>query len=532
MVATVLKLRYRILGNTLASSPWQLIGFIVGSLWALFILLGVTAGLIALSFTSLDAVRSVITAGGAVLTLGWILGPIFVSGLDTTVDAGRLAPFPISTRQLMVALTAAGFAGVPGIATTLGALATFAAWWRFPAAALAAIVCVPLGVLVCVVASRTMGALAAGSGGSRRTKELISIGAFLLLALAGPILVGILNLADAATSTSSGGFDLIAPVISGISWTPIGAAWAVPGDLAAGALLPALVKFAIALASVGLLWWLWQRSLAASLVSPPRSATKKLAIGSLGWFGRFPSGGAGATLARSITSWTRDPRYLRQLLVVPLIPALLLFYSYGDLSSPFLTFSAVLVAFLLGSIPYTDVSYDGTAFAAVLAAGVRGRDDRAGRMLGAAFVGVPAIIVIAVATIALSGNWALLPAILGASLGALLTGYGMCAVSSAILVVPVAAPGDNPFKRVPGQTFLQGLAYVGFWAASGVLSLPAFALAVAAAVTGNALFGWVALGVGVVLGSVLFWIGVVVGGHVYDRNAPKLLERLHTFKGM
>jgi ABC-2 type transport system permease protein len=31
--------------------------------------------------------------------------------------------------------------------------------------------------------------------------------------------------------------------------------------------------------------------------------------------------------ARSLTYWIRDPRYARQLLVVPLIPALMFFYS-------------------------------------------------------------------------------------------------------------------------------------------------------------------------------------------------------------
>ena len=35
MVATVLRLRYRILGNTLARSPWQLVGFCFGMLGAL-----------------------------------------------------------------------------------------------------------------------------------------------------------------------------------------------------------------------------------------------------------------------------------------------------------------------------------------------------------------------------------------------------------------------------------------------------------------------------------------------------------------
>jgi ABC-2 type transport system permease protein len=48
----------------------------------------------------------------------------------------------------------------------------------------------------------------------------------------------------------------------------------------------------------------------------------------------------------------------------------------------------VLVAFVLCITGYSDISYDGTAFASVLASGIRGRQDRLGRILGAASVGV------------------------------------------------------------------------------------------------------------------------------------------------
>ena len=39
----------------------------------------------------------------------------------------------------------------------------------------------------------------------------------------------------------------------------------------------------------------------------------------------WPTGGVGATWARSLTGWLRDPRYLRQLLVVPIFPVLFAF---------------------------------------------------------------------------------------------------------------------------------------------------------------------------------------------------------------
>ena len=121
MVATLLRLRFRVLGNQLTSSVWQLIGFILGMLWAAFALLLVWAGVIAVGFAGLDVLRLVVTGGGAVLLLGWTLGPVLIAGVDTTLDPDKLAPFPISTDRMMVALTAAGLTGIPGIATAAGA---------------------------------------------------------------------------------------------------------------------------------------------------------------------------------------------------------------------------------------------------------------------------------------------------------------------------------------------------------------------------------------------------------------------------
>ncbi|MEI5604546.1 hypothetical protein, partial [Streptomyces brasiliscabiei] len=77
---------------------------------------------------------------------------------------------------------------------------------------------------------------------------------------------------------------------------------------------------------------------------------------------------------------------------------------------------------------YSDVSYDGTAFASVLSSGIRGHQDRWGRLLGAACIGVPLTVVTAVVTALIGGHLAILPAILGGALGLLLGGYGVSAV--------------------------------------------------------------------------------------------------------
>ncbi|MBZ4487686.1 hypothetical protein LQ938_02545 [Microbacterium sp. cx-55] len=530
MVATLLRIRFRVLGNTLASSPWQLVGFILGTLGALGMLALVWAGLFAVGFAGLDASRLVVTIAGAVLLLGWTLGPLFIAGVDTTLDPAKLAPFPITTGQLMRALTLAGLTGVPGLATTVGALGIFLAYFRWPAAAAAAVLCVPLGLLTVVVASRLVAALTSGAGGNRRTRELIGGAAFLVILLAGPLTLGILNLVEAGVTAGPDPLGRISGFVATLSWTPLAAVWAVPGDLAAGALLPALGKLLIAIATLVALWLLWRLSLVTALTSPSHRSAATVKSGKLGWFGRMRTSPTGATWARAQTYWLHDPRYLRQLLVVPIFPLLMLFYSGGDVTSPLFAFSGVLVAFILGVVPYADVSYDGTAFATVLTTGIRGRQDRAGRILAASAIGVPLIIAIDLLATGLSGRWELLPPVLGASIGLLLTGYGVSAVTSAYIVVPVPAPGDSPFKRVPGTNALAGLTMLGIWLGIGVLGLPSLVPAILAAATGQALFGWVALVAGFGLGAVFAVGGVFLGGRSFDRNAPALLARLRAFK--
>ncbi len=527
MVATVLRIRFRVLGNTLMRSPMQLVGFILGVLGALWMLLLAGVGLFFVGTLDFDIARAAVTAAGALLTLGWVIGPVFAAGIDTTLDPAKLAPFPMTTRQMMVAITAGGLTGVHGIATSLGALATFLVWVRQPVAAVAAVVCVPLGVLICVVASRAVATLAGGLGGGRRTREVVGLLGFLALIFASPLVIGIMNALRAATDQ---GIQLQS-IVEALSWTPIGAAWAVPGDFATGSWLTGVLRLLIAAATLALLWFLWWRSLSASVVAAPSRSAARSRSGSLAWFGLMPSTPVGATWARSLTSWTRDMRYLRQLLILPVMPVLMLVYSGGQTSGSLFALSGLLVGFFAGVLAYTDVSYDGTAFATVLQTGIRGRDDRLGRMLGAATVSVPLVLIIDIATVAIAGRWDLLPAVLGASLALTLVGLGVSAVSSALLVVPTPAPGDSPFKRVPGSTFSMFLAFLLCWGLVAVVSLPAVVPAIISTATGSSTAGWLALGIGPVWGVAVFVVGVVVGGRTFDASAPRLLAQLRTFQG-
>lgn len=524
MVATVLRLRYRILGNNLSRRPWQLVGFCFGVLWALGLLALIVAGFVALSASqSLSLIAPVLVFGGSLLLLGWLLGPLLLAGLDSTVDAYRLAPFPLRRSQLMSALAAVGATGIPGIVTAVAATSSLILWVRWPAALLVAVPAVLLAVATCVVATQLMSALAQGSG-SRRGREITGTLVLVVLILSGPILTGVLSVLDRATGELSARFADAAAVLG---WTPLAAAWSAPAEAAAGSWIAALAKLAMAAATLALLVWLWDGVLTASTVAPARPSARAVRSGALHLFGRMPTGGVGATWARSLTAWLRDPRYLRQLLVVPLFPVVFAFA--GGVDGWLFGASAVMAALVLAIAGYADVSYDGTAFASVIATGVRGRDDRLGRLLGAACVGVPLLLVVAVVTTVVAGAQDRLPALLGAAVGLLLSGYGVTAVSSALIVTPVPAPGDSPFRSVPGQTFLNSLLVFVVWGAALLLASPALVLAIVATVEESAALGWTALAVGVGVGLAVIAGGVLLGGRILDRTAPDLLQRIKAF---
>ena len=524
MVATVLRLRYRVLGNTLRRSPWQIVGFCFGMLGALWMLFLVGAGAVALAMTQpLETARVVAVIAGSGLLLGWVLGPVLIAGTEATVTEAHLAQFPLRRPQIQRSLAAVGLTGIPGIATTLACLASVVLWLRAPLAAVVAVPCVAIAVLTCVVASRLATTLSAGLGGNRRGREAVGTVVLILLMLTGPIIAGAALLARRSADLGESA-TMLADVLG---WTPIGAAWAVPGDLATGQWLPAIARFAIAAATLAVLWILWGRALDASAASSQQRATRAVKTGALGLFGRFPTGGVGATWARALTAWLRDPRYLRSLIVVPLFPVIF-GVTTGVEGLPFRG-SAILAAFVLAIAGYTDISYDGTAFASVLATGVRGRADRLGRLLATACVAIPLVVLVAVVTTLIAGTTGDLPAVLGASIGLLLAGFGVSAVSSTLLVMPVAKPGDSPFKSVPGQSFLTGMAVFLVLGACMLLGAPSLVLAVISFVLDSAALGWAALGAGVVVGLAAIVAGVAIGGRLFDRRGPEILARIKSF---
>jgi ABC-2 type transport system permease protein len=286
------------------------------------------------------------------------------------------------------------------------------------------------------------------------------------------------------------------------------------------------VAAAIALGTLIVLLVLWRLALGAGLRVHGEPAPRSAASGRLGLLGRVPTTPTGAVLARSLIYWFRDARQARQLILLPLLPALMLiWWRLFDLEAIAIAIGPI-VASLLPLSAFAALSYDGTAFAAELAAGVRGVQDRLGRALALLAIAVPATVVVQLVVAILIGRMGDALALLGLSLGILLISVGVVSVSSARLVVPVARAGRNPFSAQAGAATTSIFASYAVALVTITLTLPIGALVIAALVSRIALLGWIALVAGLALGTGVVISGVVLGGRVLDASGPETLARL------
>jgi len=519
MVAHLLRLKLTLLRNGLRRSPWQLVGMAFGGLYALGLVGALVVALVLLRRADPELAHMAVVLGGSAALLGWGIVPIAASAVDMTLDPARFTTSAIPMPQLLTGLALGGLIGIPGLATALVALATVWTWARGPLPAAAALVGAALGVMSCIVLSRVVTTATASLASSRRFKDVSAIAFMIPLVMMGPIVAGV-----SRGIAASAGF--LTELTATLSWTPLGAAWSLGGDVAAGRPLEAAVKFVLAVATLAGLAWCWKLLLERALVNPPFAGSGSRKGGNLGLFGLLPATPAGAVTARSLTYWVRDPRYSGSLVVVPLLPVLLVFQgsqsgNYGSLAS-----AAPLSAFLLAWSISADVSYDNTAFALHVATGVRGVDDRLGRALACLAFALPVVLIFAVGQAFFTGGWAELPGQLGLSLGVLFTGLGLSSVVSARYTVAVPLPGDSPFKKPPGnvgQTLAVQFAGMGIL---GLLVLPEVVLFIAQLLTGNPVLGWANLAVGLMLGLALFAAGIRLGGKWLDARGPELLAQL------
>ena len=233
MVATLVRLRWRLTLNALGRSVWILLASLLGAAWAIGTIISATAGAAALGLGAPTSIAAgVIGALGALITLGWILVPLLLTGVDSTLDPRALAPWIAPSRSLAGGLAVAGATGIPGIATAV-CLALPALTWAMGGhwgAAGLALLLAPVALATCVLASRVV-VIGTGVSTTRRGRDII--GAIGGVAVIGAAVVP--SLFNAVAMRSEGLDDsLLMAIARVLSLSPFGWALAAPGYLAQG----------------------------------------------------------------------------------------------------------------------------------------------------------------------------------------------------------------------------------------------------------------------------------------------------------
>ncbi|MFT4235406.1 MAG: hypothetical protein QM607_10465 [Microbacterium sp.] len=524
MAALLVKLRWRQYSHQLSRNSWMIVALIFSVLGAAGMVALLAGIIVTLRVEAAGVVAPVLTLIGAVITLGWWGGAILV-GVDDLLAPERFALLPVTSRGLLPGAVCASLLGVGGIGTLIALLSLCVGWSVSAAALVSAILLIPLAMLICVLGARVVSGVLARTLAGRRSRDIIAIFGVMLAMFSGIIV----NLAISGLGSLDADGSLLLRVADVAGWTPMGVAFGVNAALADGAWLTAVARLVIALVVAAVLWWASSVLLARRLVEPIQA----------GGGGRVHSGGfldrmlpvtsSGAIAARSLRYRRRDPRHIINVVSIIAVPAVIvampLVTALGapgpTTFSPALILAPATAALIAGTIAQMDLAYDHDALALHIHSGVRGVDDRAGRLLAISLIVVPAVVAMCLACCALIGDWALLPASLGASLGVTLAAMGAGIWLGVYLPGRAPAPETSPLGRGSSGGLQSMLALIVILPAAIIVGGAGFGLAIAAIWTPT--LAWASLAAGLLLGAGTMWLGVMQGGKALDRRWPEVL---------
>jgi ABC-2 type transport system permease protein len=518
VVAQFLGLKLRIMGNAFRRSPWQVFGLVIGLLYGGFITVLVVGSLVAARLVSdLSATHSVIVVIGAVVVAGFALLPLLF-GVDDTLDPREFALFGLPSRTLATGLLLAGLIGVPSLVLIVCSAATVVTWSQNPGTVLLALVSAAVVVLTCVLVSRVTTAIAHSLLNTRRSREAGGVIGILLLVLIAPVVLLLLTV-----DWARDGLGALGGAAGWLAWTPLGAAWSVPGAAAQGEWGTAFLQLLIALATLGLLWLAWVGLVGRVVVTPEREARSKAYHG-LGWFDRLPGGPTAAIAARSMTYWGRDARYWVSIVLIPVIPVfVIVVLVLAGLPAHYVALVPLpLVCLFLGWSIHNDLAFDSTAIWLHLVSGTRGIADRAGRMFPPVVVGIPVLVIGSIATTIAFGDWAVLPSVAALSGAILVIGLGLSSISSALFPYPATKPGDSAFTQPQTSGASAALVQSLSFFAILILAFPVLVFLVLGLAV-NPFWLAVAPVVAVLIGFGTLFFGLWLGGRVFDRRGPELM---------
>lgn len=528
------RLKLRMLANGFRGQTWRVVLFVLGGLAGLWF---AGVGFLVTTLSGLDdppELAVLIPAfGGATLVFGWLFIPLVWAGVDETLDPARFALLPLSRRTLVGGLLVAALLGVPAMVTLLASsgLIVGAAQRGGVAAALAELIGVGLGLLLCVTLSRAVTSAFASLLRARRTRDLAAVMLALLAALLGPLQIAIIVALQHAK------IDQVVRIARVLGWTPLAAPYLLGSDAADGAYGAAAGRLVIGAGTVALLLWWWSRSLESAMVGAVSGGTararRELAGGPVAQLFPRPLAGLprtpyGALVAREARYWWRDARRRASLITlgvvgvfVPLTTSFSSSYGGGPPSPALVTWTMLFVGSLAAVTLANQFGMDGTAYAANVIAAVPGRVELRARVVAYSLYALPLLVVVATLGAFVTGQ----PARLTAMLGGLLAVYGTgLAVNLFVSILGAYALPEtsNPFAVNTGAGLTKSLlAFLGM-----VSAIAAAAPVAVAAILVGGFWSWLALPVGVAYGLGAVALGVYLAGDLLDRRAPELLTAI------
>lgn len=525
MVAAVLGIRFRTAAHLLRREWWRalLTGF--GLLWVLMMLPSLMWIRGALATQDAQIRGDGLVAVTALAALGWVVVPLVVASLDDTLDPVRFRIVGVSAGRLLPGLLVAALLTLPAVFFAL-TFAVLGSVWADEGTAVQAVAYAGLALtLLCMIVGARLTALwGTRVLASRRAK--LATGITMLLGLGVGAVIARALFVDGLSGLIETDVDTL---LAQLAVTPLGAGAAAGRAAALGDWWG--VGWRLALQGVWALVLIgaWHANIARALVRPISrgGGTRRRHDRVLDARPTFasPTDAPGAAVhARLRRAWLSDPRYLASLAGILLLPAsfFILVVPVFDLDGRWAYAVPLMLAASVGWGRHNDVAFDSTGLWLDVVSGRLGSAIMRGRTSATAAWGLPVTLAVALATVAWTGRWQDVGALLGTTVGVLGVSLGIAAVFSVIAPYRTPAPGQNPFGAEVGSVGA-GLASQLISSAVAMVILPVVVAPFVLGLVVDPRWGWGAAIAGIVVGAGGYLVGVALAGSLYDRRAGRLL---------
>lgn len=538
-IATIVRLRWALTWAALRKSVWQTIGYVL----SLLVGIGLVVGAGALAWFLGDpagmgavpgyatVLETVVVIVGTFATLFVALVQLMLIGEGVTMSPRKFELYGIPDRELHAGLLVSGLSGLPAICGLLSLLLWSLAYrWMGAGAVVMAVVAAPLAIVTMVSLSKMVISAATTLVRSTRGRNLLYCVVLVVFILICEIPSLTINSQDVEVLS----IEPFAAIAGVMAWTPLGAAFQLPFDAAAGDWAPAAGRVAVlavtwAVCFLVSTWCLRRERLTVG------AGTSSASVKGIGAFARTPDSVSGAVSARLFTYLRRDPRQGMMFIFPLLFVVLFAIQSHGI---TVMVWQGLLWGGLFVALAEANgLSYDGRGWTMQALCGVRGVDDRIGRVRVYATLTVLYTLVLTVGCFVFTGDWSSAGGVAtgltfaAAAVGLAFCGLGLAEVLSCVLMYPVPSI-DKPFSTPQGRAVAQMLFPFAHILGTLLLMLPTVLVLVALLLAGLWDMYWLLIPVSLADGIGFLALGSWLGGKLIDARMPAIVRTLDSFASL